>query len=154
MCKAPRASLRQSDNRAAPIDAPPPPLYIHSMTAHREHRIMADGGKKQDDGGGIGVMEAPTIPERRNAPLYHVILHNDELHTYDYVVRMLMQLFGKTAEQAFQHACEVDLTGVTIVETTTLERAELKRDQIKAYGKDPQCPDSPGSMYATIEPAD
>jgi ATP-dependent Clp protease adaptor protein ClpS len=106
-----------------------------------------------------GTLTAPrhttsTERETRLAPLYHVILHDDDKHTYDYVILMLMRLFGKTAEQAFRHALEVDTTGVTIVDTTTLERAELKRDQIRAYGKDPLIPDSPGGMYATIEPAD
>jgi ATP-dependent Clp protease adaptor protein ClpS len=115
---------------------------------------MGTGGEKEDQGGGTSVIEAPVDTKRRPAPLYHVILHNDELHTYQYVIEMLMKLFGKTQERAFQHACEVDATGVTIVETTTLERAELKRDQIKAYGKDPHLPNSPGSMYASIEPAD
>ena len=33
-------------------------------------------------------------------------------------------------------ACEVDTTGRVIVDTTTKERAELKRDQIHAYGPD------------------
>ena len=108
----------------------------------------------KEGGGGTSVVEAPVEIKRRPAPQYHVILHNDDLHTYEYVVRMLMQLFGKTAEQAFHHACEVDVTGITIVETTTLERGELKRDQIKAFGKDPLLLASPGSMYATIEPAD
>ncbi len=109
---------------------------------------------KKEDGGGTAVIEAPVETKRRPAPQYHVILHNDDLHTYEYVIRMLMQLFGKTAERAFEHAKEVDITGVTIVETTSLERAELKRDQIKAFGKDPLLLSSSGSMYATIEPAD
>jgi len=103
--------------------------------------------------GGTSVMDAPTETKRRPAPQYHVILHNDDFHTYQYVVRMLVQLFRKTIEQAFQHACEVDTAGVTIVDTTTLERAELKRDQILAFGKDPELQASPGSMCATIEPA-
>lgn len=95
-----------------------------------------------------------TVERTRKAPLYHVILHDDDKHTYQYVITMLVQLFGKTPEQAFQHAREVDTSGVTIVDTTTLERAELKRDQIRAYGADPLIHDSPGSMSATIEPAD
>ncbi|HLX60138.1 MAG TPA: ATP-dependent Clp protease adaptor ClpS [Planctomycetota bacterium] len=115
---------------------------------------MATKTFEVEPGGGTAVVEAPAKPKRRNAPRYHVILHNDDLHTYEYVITMLMQLFFKSAEQAYQHAREVDSMGVTIVETTTLERAELKRDQIKAYGKDPLVTESPGSMYATIEPAD
>jgi ATP-dependent Clp protease adaptor protein ClpS len=99
------------------------------------------------------VLPRPADPVVKRAPQYHVILHNDDDHTYQYVIAMLVELFGKTVERAFLHAQEVDSTGVTIVETTTLERAELKRDQIKAYGRDPLLLKSRGSMYATIEPA-
>jgi ATP-dependent Clp protease adaptor protein ClpS len=49
-------------------------------------------------------------------------------------------------------ACEVDATGRVIVDTTHRERAELKRDQIHAYGADPRLSHSRGSMRATIEP--
>jgi len=87
------------------------------------------------------------------APQYHIILHNDDDHTYGYVELMLMQLFGKSGDQAHVHAVEVDKTGVTIVDTTSLERAELKRDQIRAFGADPRLESSRGSMCATIEPA-
>ena len=90
----------------------------------------------------------------KRAPLYHVILHDDPNHTYEYVIEMLMKLFAKSFEEAFEHAEEVDRTGVTIVDTTTLERAELKCDQIKAYGPDWRSKGCPGSMYSTIEPAE
>ncbi len=98
--------------------------------------------------------EIGTTTVEKHAPLYHVILHDDDKHSYEYVIVMLMQLFGKTAERAFGHAKEVDSTGVTIVETTSFERAELKRDQIRAFGPDPLIAGSPGGMSATIEPAD
>ena len=91
---------------------------------------------------------------RAFAPQYHVILHDDDSHTYNYVIAMLMQLFGKNHEDAYKHACEVDQAGATIAETTTLERAELKRDQIQAFGADPLLENSRGSMCATIEPAE
>ena len=100
------------------------------------------------------MLPAPPEIKPRKAPLYHVILHNDDTHTYQYVVAMLMQLFGKSPERAFQHAREVDTAGVSIIETTNLERAELKRDQIRAFGRDPLLESSTGSMAATIEPAD
>ena len=91
--------------------------------------------------------------QRKKQPRYHVILWDDDYHTYDYVVRMLMQLFAHEKEKAFQMACEVDTTGRVIVLTTTQEHAELKRDQIHAFGKDPQLSRCQGSMYATIEAA-
>ncbi len=86
-------------------------------------------------------------------PRYHVILLDDDDHTYDYVIEMLMQIFGHSRATAFQMACEVDAMGRVIVDTTTKERAELKRDQIHAYGPDWRIPHCKGSMSATIEPA-
>jgi ATP-dependent Clp protease adaptor protein ClpS len=99
----------------------------------------------------------PTTREERRArhqPPYHVILLNDDDHSYGYVIRMLRDLFGYSEERGFQMAKEVDTTGRVIVATTTLEHAELKRDQIHAYGKDPDIPRCQGSMSAIIEPAE
>lgn len=95
--------------------------------------------------------------ERDNArpkrqPRYSVILWNDDDHTYAYVIVMLMKLFGHPPEKGFQMAKEVDTTGRVIVLTTTREHAELKRDQIHAYGKDAEIDNCQGSMWATIEP--
>ncbi len=89
----------------------------------------------------------------RRQPLYHVVLLDDDEHTYAYVIEMLGRLFGHPAARGYQLACEVDATGRAIVETTSMERAELKRDQIRAYGADPRLERSRGSMAAVIEPA-
>ena len=74
-------------------------------------------------------------PPRRQ-PRYHVILWNDDDHTYEYVIEMMQKLFGHTAEQGYKIAKEVDSQGKAICLTTTREHAELKADQIHAYGKD------------------
>jgi len=89
----------------------------------------------------------------KQQPPYHVILLDDDDHTYDYVIGMLRKLFGCTVERAFQLACEVDRNNRVILDTTTLERAELKRDQIHSFGRDWRIPRCRGSMNATIEPA-
>ena len=73
---------------------------------------------------------------RKQQPRYNVVLWNDDDHSYEYVVAMLMELFGYPMEKGFQMAEEVDTTGRVIVLTTTREHAELKRDQIHAYGRD------------------
>lgn len=86
-------------------------------------------------------------------PLYHVILLNDEDHTYDYVIEMLVKIFAMTESKALGHAVEVDTAGTTILLTCELEKAELKRDQIHAYGADPRLERSVGSMAAVVEPA-
>lgn len=91
--------------------------------------------------------------ETKRQPPYNVVLWNDEDHTYEYVIAMLMQLFGHTFERGYQIAKTVDTQGKAIVLTTTLEHAELKRDQIHAFGRDQQIEDCAGSMFATVEPA-
>ncbi len=94
-----------------------------------------------------------TRPRPQKQPPYHVILLDDHDHTYEYVIEMLGKLFGHGHVKAFFMAHEVDSTGRVIVDTTTLERAELKRDQIHAYGADWRLERSKGSMRASIEPA-
>lgn len=90
----------------------------------------------------------------KKQPPYHVILLNDDHHTFEYVVRMLKQLFGHPEERGWQMADEVHTRGRVIVETTSLERAELKRDQIHAFGPDPDSQNCAGSMSALIQPAE
>jgi ATP-dependent Clp protease adaptor protein ClpS len=90
----------------------------------------------------------------RRQPPYNVILLDDDDHTYEYVIRMLKQLFGHPEERGYDLARQVDTSGRAIVLTTTLEHAELKRDQIHAYGRDVLLSRSRGSMSAAIEPVD
>lgn len=97
--------------------------------------------------------QVETSAETELAPMYHVVLLDDQEHTYDYVIEMVAKIFRKSAGQAFAHAVEVDKTGRTILETTWLERAELKRDQIKGYGGDYRL-GSKTSMQSIIEVAE
>ena len=100
------------------------------------------------------------LPETQNPAdtekekLYHVIMLNDDDHSFDYVIGMLQKLFGYPPEKGYQMAWEVHTRGRVIVCTTSLERAELKRDQIHAFGPDPFIPRCQGSMSAEIEPAE
>ena len=66
---------------------------------------------------------------------------------------MLQTLFGYPPEKGFQMAKEVDSTGRVILLTTTKEHAELKQEQIHAFGPDPLLTRCQGSMTAVIEPA-
>ncbi len=103
---------------------------------------------------------APVLPKSkpeektRRQPPYHVILLDDDYHTFEYVITMLQQLFGYPREKGYEMALEVHTQGRVIVLTTTLEHAELKRDQIHAFGPDPlSSKECVGSMSAVIEPA-
>lgn len=95
-----------------------------------------------------------TIEREKLTPLYHVVLLDDDQHTYDYVVEMLGALFFLPLDAAYNHAVEVDTTGRTIVITCELAQAEFARDQIHGYGADPRMANSKGPMRAVIQPAD
>jgi ATP-dependent Clp protease adaptor protein ClpS len=87
-------------------------------------------------------------------PMYHVVLLDDNDHSYEYVIEMLMDLFGHSERRAYEMACEVDARKRVIVETTYKERAEMKCRQIHAYGADWRIPHCKGSMSANVEPAE
>lgn len=90
----------------------------------------------------------------KTSPLWHVVLLNDDDHTYEYVIEMLGKVFGHSPQRAFSCACEVDSAGRAVVETTTKERAELKQEQIHGFGPDWRLPRCKGSMSAIIEPSE
>jgi ATP-dependent Clp protease adaptor protein ClpS len=89
----------------------------------------------------------------KQLPPYNVILLNDDDHTYEYVIRMLGELFAFPAERGYQLAKVVDKEGRAILLTTHRELAELKQEQIHAYGTDTRVATCKGSMSAIIEPA-
>lgn len=108
--------------------------------------------RSQTPSSATAVQDAPSTPKQ--LPNWHVVLLNDDDHTYEYVVQMLGELFAHPVERAFQLAKEVDTQGRVICLTTHKELAELKRDQIHAFGKDVLLVRSKGSMSATIVPAE
>jgi ATP-dependent Clp protease adaptor protein ClpS len=101
------------------------------------------------------VLNPGTIKHTRDqhAPLYNIVLLNDDDHTAEYVIEMLEKLFAISESQGWKHVIEVDSTGRTIVMTCDLPAAEFGRDQIHAFGADWRIPRCKGSMSATVEPA-
>jgi len=97
--------------------------------------------------------ETEILEHEQLSPLYHVVLLDDNDHTYDYVIEMLQKIFVFTLDQAYRHAEEVDRCGRTVLITCELPQAEFARDQIHGYGPDWRLPRSKGSMSAVIEPA-
>jgi ATP-dependent Clp protease adaptor protein ClpS len=90
----------------------------------------------------------------KQMPPFHVVLLNDDDHSYEYVIKMLKSIFGHNDQEGFRLADEVDKQGRAIVFTTHKELAELKRDQIHAFGKDETVATCQGSMSAIVEPAE
>jgi ATP-dependent Clp protease adaptor protein ClpS len=129
---------------------------------YSDDESMSENESVFDEVISVAVAEPETREERRTdrdqkpkkQPPYHVILWDDADHSYEYVVMMMKRLFRMSIEKGFQVAKEVDKSGRAICMTTTMELAELKRDQIHAFGKDELLPRCKGSMSATIEPAE
>ena len=86
-------------------------------------------------------------------PPWHVILLDDDYHTFDYVIEMLHAIFGHSRELGKRMASEVNDTGRVIVATVHKELAELRQQQIEEYGPDPaeHNPQGQVSMRALIE---
>lgn len=98
--------------------------------------------------------QGDATPKQQNKQpwLWHVVLLDDQEHTDTYVIRMMQELFNAPGEKAMQIAEMVDAHGRAVVFTAHKELAELKRDQILGYGRDPQVSACKGSMGAVIEP--
>ncbi len=120
---------------------------------------MADENANNPEQGGAATLvpaarPAARKPKAKPLPRWHVVLLDDDEHTYEYVIRMLGRLFGHGRERARRLAAEVDLHGRAIVYTTHREVAELKREQVVCFGADVLATDSTGAMRAIIEPAE
>ena len=76
-------------------------------------------------------------PQTKRQPQYTVIVLNDDLHTFKYVIEALSRICGHSQEAANRLAVEIDAKGLAAVWSGTMEVAELKRDQIVAFGPDP-----------------
>jgi ATP-dependent Clp protease adaptor protein ClpS len=70
----------------------------------------------------------------QHIPHYAVILHNDEVHSIDYVVDALLKSVpGLTQPEAIDITMETHNTGKSVVIVCPLEQAEHYRDRIKTY---------------------
>lgn len=85
--------------------------------------------------------------------LWNVVLLDSDDHSYEYVMEMVMRLFGFPLERAFKAAQKVDQDGRAVLLTTHKELAELKIEQIRTFGRDPRVAECAGAMSALIEPA-
>jgi ATP-dependent Clp protease adaptor protein ClpS len=107
------------------------------------------------------VVTTQTVPRERTdsetttkrLPPFNVIILNDEEHTFDYVVELLRKLFAHPLQAAIELTWRIHLTGRAVVYTTHKEKAELKCEQVIAYGPDPRMTESKGPLKCYIEPA-
>jgi len=71
-------------------------------------------------------------------PPYAVILHNDPINGFAYVIGVLKRVFRYGGMRAFVLTLRAHLTGKSVVWMGSFEVAELKAGQIRAEGPDPK----------------
>jgi ATP-dependent Clp protease adaptor protein ClpS len=75
------------------------------------------------------------------APMYRVLLHNDDVNDMMHVVSALRQVFGFSPQQCIAIMLEAHNSGVALCKTEPMEHAELHQEQMQAL-----------SLTSTIEP--
>lgn len=89
----------------------------------------------------------------RRLPPYHVILENDDFHTFEFVISVLRKVFGVTENQAMEFALTAHKTGRCVVWTGSKEVAELKVEQISTFSEIRADGKKLGPLGTSIEPA-
>ena len=98
--------------------------------------------------------ETDTETKTRRQPPYAVILHNDDVNTMEFVVAVLRKVFGYEVEKCVELMLEAHEKGRAAVWVGPLEVAELKADQIRSCGPDPeQKPKGAQPLGVSVEPA-
>ena len=98
-------------------------------------------------------VETDTETRTRRQPPYAVVLHNDDLNGMAFVVAVLRKVFGYTAERCIELMLEAHEKGRAVVWVGPLEVAELKADQVRSCGPDPDAAPRGGQPLAvTVEP--
>ena len=89
----------------------------------------------------------------RRVPPYHVILHNDDHHSFEFVVGVLQKALGFNEQRSFLLTHTAHLEGRAVVWTGPKEVAELKADQISTFHEARADGAKLGPLGCSIEPA-
>lgn len=91
---------------------------------------------------------------RRRFPDYTIIIHDDDDHTFPYVMDVLQQVCGHPEETAYRLTHRIHFAGRACVWQGPLEVAELKCEQIREFqsGRLRNIPSAP--LAVSIEPVE
>ncbi|WP_250846976.1 ATP-dependent Clp protease adaptor ClpS [Aquisphaera insulae] len=97
--------------------------------------------------------EPGTKEKPRRQPPYAVVLHNDRVNGFRFVVGVLRRVFGYSGPKAFRLTLTAHVLGRSEVWLGTLEVAELKAEQIQSCGPDPDVSRASAlPLKVTLEP--
>lgn len=71
----------------------------------------------------------PTRRKPKQLPPYKVLLHNDDVSTFEHVIESITKLTSLTVKEAVLRTLEAHERGLTLLLVTHRERAELYADQ-------------------------
>jgi ATP-dependent Clp protease adaptor protein ClpS len=101
-----------------------------------------------DAGPGTAVTEevakksSPAKRKPKQLPPFKVLLHNDDVNTFEHVIASILKVMSLQPEDAILRTLEAHETGVALLIVTHLERAELYQEQFATF-----------KLTVSIEPA-
>jgi ATP-dependent Clp protease adapter protein ClpS len=84
---------------------------------------------------------AVTPPRTKALKKWKVIVHNDDINTYNYVIKTFIEIVRLDEKTAYLKTVEVDKQGLSIVAITHKEHAEFIQGQLQSK-----------ALTVTIEP--
>jgi ATP-dependent Clp protease adaptor protein ClpS len=93
--------------------------------------------------------------QAKRQPPYAVVLHNDDVNGFDYVIGVLQKVFHYGFTKAFWLTLKAHISGRSIVWSGSMEVAEFKADQVRSCGPDPRPRSSQRgacSLRVSVEP--
>ena len=87
----------------------------------------------------LPTVETQSERETGLLPPYRVLLHNDDVNTFEHVISAILKLTRLTAEEAVQRTIEAHERGVSLLLVTHRERAELYVEQFKSLSLTVTC---------------
>jgi ATP-dependent Clp protease adaptor protein ClpS len=88
----------------------------------------------------------------KRQPPYAVVLHNDDLNGFPFVIGVLRKVFRCGLPKAYWLTLKVHLRGRGVIWSGTLELAELKAEQVRACGPDPHGRSGTQPLTTSVEP--
>ncbi|MCA9257490.1 MAG: ATP-dependent Clp protease adaptor ClpS [Phycisphaerales bacterium] len=76
-------------------------------------------------------------PKPKRQPPYAVILYNDNVNSFEFVIETIQKVFGFQTGKAIELMLEAHHTGRSLLWSGMKEHAEFKADQVRSCGSDP-----------------
>lgn len=102
------------------------------MAAKQDQMEQADApiqGSDSSGGTATAVKTRPAPPKVDRLPPWKVLLHNDNVNEFGYVIETIVELTALNPQQALLRTVEAHKTGLALLISTHREYAELLHEQ-------------------------